>query len=182
MSEQVQLGKFVSGVVFVLIGLLLYLWSNGNVGNAPYYIRIMPAYLVAIMVFLVVMGAVNILMAFTTKAQTTGPAYDPAEIKICPKCAENIKYEAKVCKHCGFEYSDEELRKEEEDRKRLLQDDEYALKKLSEDSLLRIAYDYQYNKDNYEKAKYYLKRFQKEYPTSEYSNIVKGRLGEMENG
>ena len=36
--------------------------------------------------------------------------FDPDEHeKKCPDCAEYIKLEARVCKHCGHEFSDEEV-------------------------------------------------------------------------
>jgi hypothetical protein len=33
---------------------------------------------------------------------------DSSDIKKCPMCAETIKYEAKMCKHCGHKFSEEE--------------------------------------------------------------------------
>ncbi|WP_080576386.1 zinc ribbon domain-containing protein [Mycobacterium avium] len=27
-------------------------------------------------------------------------------VKTCPDCAEDVKYEARVCKHCGYRFSD----------------------------------------------------------------------------
>lgn len=32
---------------------------------------------------------------------------DLADTKKCPMCAETIKYEAKLCKHCGHKFSEE---------------------------------------------------------------------------
>jgi predicted amidophosphoribosyltransferase len=105
--------------------------------------------------------------------------FDPAESKICPKCAETIKYEAKVCKHCGYEFSEQDLKRLIEEREQLLKDDEYAFKKLSDYQLLQIAYDFQHNKDNLYKAKYYLERLLKEYPKGEYIEIAQKRLAEI---
>jgi hypothetical protein len=105
--------------------------------------------------------------------------YDPATTKDCPKCAETIKLEARVCKHCGYEFTDEELEKQREERRKILKQDEYAFKKLSEYKLLEIAYDYQHNRDNFSKAKYYLERLLKEYPKGEYVDVAKKRLAEM---
>ncbi|MCS3635838.1 hypothetical protein GGP57_003179 [Salinibacter ruber] len=42
--------------------------------------------------------------------------------KKCPDCAEYIKLEAQVCKHCGHRFSDEELERQIEERKSELQD------------------------------------------------------------
>lgn len=41
----------------------------------------------------ILLGPLSILMIFVSK-----------EVKKCPKCAENIKKEAKVCKHCGYSF------------------------------------------------------------------------------
>lgn len=44
--------------------------------------------------------------------------FDPDEHdKKCPDCAEYIKLEARVCKHCGHEFSDEEVEKQIEEVK-----------------------------------------------------------------
>jgi hypothetical protein len=37
--------------------------------------------------------------------------------KKCPDCAEYIKIEARVCKHCGREFSDEEVKRHIEEQK-----------------------------------------------------------------
>lgn len=44
--------------------------------------------------------------------------FDPEEHeKKCPDCAEYIKLEARVCKHCGHEFSDEEVERQIEEVK-----------------------------------------------------------------
>lgn len=40
---------------------------------------------------------------------------DPSKVKICPRCAETIKLAALVCKHCGHEMSEEEMKAARED-------------------------------------------------------------------
>lgn len=49
---------------------------------------------------------------------STGGEFDPEEHeKKCPDCAEYIKLEAQVCKHCGHEFSEEEVEQEIEEVK-----------------------------------------------------------------
>jgi len=98
--------------------------------------------------------------------------------KKCPKCAETIKFEAQVCKHCGYEYDIQELEKELGNRKKLLQQHE-NIEVMDDYKLLQIAYDFQYNQHDYKKARYYLEIIKKEFPQSEYLLHVEQRLREM---
>jgi len=46
--------------------------------------------------------------------------------KKCPMCAEYIKLEARRCKHCGYEFSDEEVEKQiEEERDSIEKEQKY---------------------------------------------------------
>ncbi|MCS3648827.1 putative Zn-ribbon and HTH transcriptional regulator [Salinibacter ruber] len=55
--------------------------------------------------------------------QSASQTFDPDEHeKKCPMCAEYIKLEARRCKHCGHEFSDEEVERQIEERKSELQD------------------------------------------------------------
>lgn len=98
----------------------------------------------------------------------------------CPKCAETIKFEAKVCRYCGHEFSEKEIENEKEKRRKLIEQDEFALKKVPEYRLLQIAYDYQHNQNNLAKAKYYLERLLREFPDGEYKGVAKDRLNEIQ--
>jgi len=48
------------------------------------------------------------------KRQSSGiPKFNPEEHeKKCPDCAEYIKLEAQVCKHCGREFSEDEVERQ----------------------------------------------------------------------
>jgi predicted amidophosphoribosyltransferase len=123
-----------------------------------------------------IIGAVIGSLLSKTNRAPSASYFDSAESKNCPACAETIKYEAKVCKHCGYEFSEQDLKRQMEEREQLLKHDEYAFTKLPEYRLLEIAYDYQHNQDNLFKAKYYLERLLKEYPKGEYIEVAKERL------
>jgi len=52
------------------------------------------------------------------KRSSTDGGFDPDEHeKKCPMCAEYIKLEARRCKHCGYEFSEEEVEQQIEERK-----------------------------------------------------------------
>ncbi|MCS3956732.1 ribosomal protein L32 [Salinibacter ruber] len=44
--------------------------------------------------------------------------------KKCPDCAEYIKIEARVCKHCGREFSDEEVKRQVDERRKSVKADQ----------------------------------------------------------
>ncbi|MCS4034516.1 ribosomal protein L32 [Salinibacter ruber] len=51
--------------------------------------------------------------------QSGAQEFDPDKHeKKCPDCAEYIKIEARVCKHCGREFSDEEVKRQVEERRK----------------------------------------------------------------
>lgn len=60
--------------------------------------------------------------------------FDPEEHeKKCPMCAEYIKLEARRCKHCGHEFSDEEVERQiDERRKKFREKKELREKKRAE--------------------------------------------------
>jgi hypothetical protein len=111
-------------------------------------------------------------------------------MKKCPMCAEFVKAEARICKHCRHLFSEEEVQKivdelkdQRDKRARLLKEiDEYALTRLPELTLLEFAYDYQFNKHDFKRAGYYLTRLLTEYAEGEYASVARNRLAEMKPG
>lgn len=67
----------------------------------------------------VAVGEVEETQSSSQKSQVSSTReFDPDEHeKRCPMCAEYIKLEARLCKHCEHEFSDEEVRQQIE-RKR----------------------------------------------------------------
>jgi hypothetical protein len=55
------------------------------------------------------------------REKKSNSTHDRSDIKKCPKCAETIKLEAKVCKHCGHEFSLREIAEEKEWQRKLVE-------------------------------------------------------------
>jgi len=55
---------------------------------------------------------VGILILANSKSGESEPTSkeDLLRNKKCPQCAEYVKYEAKVCKHCKYQFSEEEIK------------------------------------------------------------------------
>jgi len=59
------------------------------------------------------------------KAQSSGKEFNPDEYeKKCPMCAEYIKLEARRCKHCGHEMSEEEVAEQIEEARGEFEEEE----------------------------------------------------------
>jgi hypothetical protein len=57
--------------------------------------------------------------------QSKPQKFDPDQHeKKCPDCAEYIKLEARVCKHCGHRFSDEEVERQVEERRKAIEDEQ----------------------------------------------------------
>jgi len=75
------------------------------------------SFLVALLLFVILIGIlVFIYMLIVKPAGTLSVTYElnnttkkamligSLEEKTCPRCAEQVKYAAKVCKHCSYEF------------------------------------------------------------------------------
>jgi hypothetical protein len=103
---------------------------------------------------------------------------DPSDSKKCPRCAELIKYEAKICKHCGHEFGVQRPEKISDTPGTSPEHDENMVE-INDYELLQLAYDYQYNRRDFKMAKYYLEIIKNNFPQSQYLPQVEQRLREM---
>ena len=94
---------FLVTIVFSWVGFPFWLLA---VGHAAWHYRRD-----------LMMEHAEMIVTKVTDAQVKGQAmqrgefnFDSSDIKKCPMCAETIKYEAKLCKHCGHKFSEEEGR------------------------------------------------------------------------
>lgn len=175
----------VIGIILMVAGIFLYIFASSRSPDKMWtfafsWVLKPEAYYFFIVVSLglVGFGAYLIIDQLLDKKKTK-EAVSKFETKQCPKCAETIKFEAKLCKHCSYEFSEDEILRQNEERDKIIQYDEYALNKIDDYQLLQIAYDYQYNQHDFEKAKYYLERLRNEFPQSQYLPYVEQRLREM---
>jgi len=74
---------------------------------------------------------------------SNGREFDPDEHeKKCPMCAEYIKLEARRCKHCGHEMSEEEVEQQIEEVKREMRKEGTEAKHTDRSSTERKGYPY----------------------------------------
>ena len=89
---------FLVTIVFSWVGFPFWLLA---VGHAAWHYRRD-----------LMMEQTEMIITKVTEAQVKGKIVqqgesyvDPGDTKKCPMCAETIKYEAKLCKHCGHKFS-----------------------------------------------------------------------------
>jgi hypothetical protein len=59
------------------------------------------------------------------RQKSTSQGFDPDQHeKKCPDCAEYIKLEARVCKHCGHRFSDEEVERQVDKKRKAVEDEQ----------------------------------------------------------
>lgn len=73
------------------------------------------SFLIATLLLLILIGIIVFIYMLIVKPDgTLSVTYELREKeKKCPMCAENVKYEAKICKHCGYELPPNPIIKEE---------------------------------------------------------------------
>ncbi len=96
-------------IVFsVLIGALASSWGRNGLGYFAGSLVISP--LLAVLVLLA-QGRANADSTDTTTGSSSGRSVPfENQRKKCPDCAERVKLEARVCKHCGHEWTEKEVK------------------------------------------------------------------------
>ena len=67
------------------------------------------------MILVLLLGPVGLLLAFVmpkNELEVERNALEKGQIKKCPACAELVKYDAKICKHCGTAFAQTSYYKE----------------------------------------------------------------------
>jgi hypothetical protein len=75
--------RIIGGIVFVFIGLILFLTSIGDKNSAA------------------MIGGLFLSLLFFVFGVFLFPIKGNSPVKQCPFCKEDIKFEAIKCKHCG---------------------------------------------------------------------------------
>lgn len=84
---------FIFWLIFaILVGV--YASSKGRSGVGFFFIAVLLSPLIGFIIALVVQPI---------RANTEAKAVESGEFKKCPNCAELVKAEAKLCKHCHSE-------------------------------------------------------------------------------
>ena len=83
-------------------------WVPGSYGCGSFLIALLLCFvLIGILVFIymiIVKPAGTLSVTYEFNQPTNSKLTNSPEEKTCPRCAEQVKYAAKVCKHCGYEF------------------------------------------------------------------------------
>ncbi len=108
------------GIIWIIIGLVFgtfvyshrppteFMDASGWYFKEPFYYTFMAMNIICVIVGL------GLLKSSRKKTHTASYSDD---IKKCPKCAELIKLETNVCKHCNHQFSEEEIEKTMKERR-----------------------------------------------------------------
>ena len=115
----------VYGLIYFLAGIALFVFTNSHApekaftGTVTWVLQSEAYYtLVILSTFLSLFGLYEII---GKKKEEVLLAF---ETKKCPACAESIKIEARVCKHCGYKFSEDKLIQQNEERGALIKQDQ----------------------------------------------------------
>ncbi len=84
--------------------LIFFLWFGGAIAVGIWNHKRGYTFLMGLIVSVLFSPVVGVIVVLLYRDQSKNPAIvgtSPKSLKKCPYCAEDIKKEAKVCKHCG---------------------------------------------------------------------------------
>lgn len=103
----VSLGFLLGWILFsVGVGVLAGSWGRSGIGWFLLALLLSP--LLSVLALLVVGRHED--GSGSEGSSVSGSDYLDGKEKRCPDCAEHVKIRARVCKHCGHEWDEEEIR------------------------------------------------------------------------
>jgi len=119
----------VFGLIYFLAGIALLVFTNSHApekaftGTVTWVLQPEAYYtLVILSAFLSLFGLYEIFTKIIGKKKEG--VLLSIETKKCPACAESIKIEARVCKYCGYKFSEDKLIQQNEERGALIKQDQ----------------------------------------------------------
>ena len=113
-------------------------WVPGSYGCGAFLFALLLCFIfVGILVFIYMLivkpaGTLSVTYELNTNTRKAMLMGVPEE-KTCPRCAEQVKYAAKICKHCGYEFPSVPQEPSNALHNAIWRDDLEEIKKLIED-------------------------------------------------